>query len=1210
DIWIARTRGGRARRLTGHAGYENGPVFSPDGKEIGFTRLEKGKEQVFVVPVRGGIPRQVTFHSEGSRILGFYPEGKSILISAVRDFGTRSASRFYRVRIDERKAEKLLFDAEGVRAALSPDGKKLLFTREGYDLYRKGYRGTKASQIWLAENLETPEPKFTKLISRETGARDPIWKADGGGFYYAGSHGKEGQFNLWEFDLAAKKDAGQVTEFSEDSIIAPAISADGSTIVFRREFEFYRLNLDPKEGDENAAVEPTRMNLTAADDLIPDHTVRRTLSKATNLSFSKDGLEMAFAAGGDIWVMDTILKEPKQVTNTPFEEREPVFAPDAKSIYFIREETGNMDIFKAERADPKRYFWQNDEFKETAITKDRKPKADLNFVPGGKRIAFVSGGGSLFSADPDGKNAKLHVKSWNQPDYQFSPDGKWIAYAVSDNDFNRDIWIAPVEGGRKPYNLSRHPDNDYSPRWSPDGKILAFTGRRYEKETDIYYVYLTREAEQRDSRKKKINDAIEKMKKERKAATPPPAKKPDEPKKPDPEPKKPDEPKKETPPAQPKPEPKPAAPKAEPKPEPKLAQPKADPKPAAPAKSDAPQNPKAEPPAKPKAAPKPAAKAPATPPVQAAAKKPAPATPPANKPDTGVKIEFDDLYERIRRISIKNSTEGGLFWSHDSKRLAFTGELKGVKGTYFVTFPDKLTTPALLNAKTGGLPRWDAKNDTIYWLVSGVPSTLSKGKLVSYPFKAYQEYDRREYQKAAFHQIWRTMRDNWYDENLNNTNWNALRRKYENAAANAADSKAFDRVAAMLLGELNGSHLGFRSGSSSTSGVRIMSSSSGGWTESTAHLGVWFDPHFKGPGLKILEVIENGHADKPGIDLKAGDVILKIDGRDVTPDTDLTLVLNGRSDRDIRLELKSRPEPKPKGKGKGKGKGKEKGKAEGKAEPDKEKGDKEPAKAEEPKPAEPEPPKTRVVTMRPGSYTAARSALFKNRLANNRKLVEKLSNDRIGYVYVPKMQWNEFIKFEEEIFARGAGKEGLVIDVRDNGGGFTADHLLTVLTPAQHAVTVPRGGGPGYPQDRLVYATWTKPILVLCNQNSFSNAEIFSHAIKELGRGKLVGVPTAGGVISTGATSIMDVGTLRLPFRGWYRKSDGADMELNGAVPDVIVWPEPSDQATGRDRQIEKAVEIFMKDLEAEGDEKKTEFTPASEERKSDEKEKATAAAK
>ena len=71
--------------------------------------------------------------------------------------------------------------------------------------------------------------------------------------------------------------------------------------------------------------------------------------------------------------------------------------------------------------------------------------------------------------------------------------------------------------------------------------------------------------------------------------------------------------------------------------------------------------------------------------------------------------------------------------------------------------------------------------------------------------------------------------------------------------------------------------------------------------------------------------------------------------------------------------------------------------------------------------------------------------------------------------------------------------------------------------------------GPGYPHDRRVYATWNKPIVVLCNQNSFSNAEIFAHAIKTLQRGKLVGVPTAGGVISTGARTIMDVGVLRLP---------------------------------------------------------------------------------
>jgi tricorn protease len=107
---------------------------------------------------------------------------------------------------------------------------------------------------------------------------------------------------------------------------------------------------------------------------------------------------------------------------------------------------------------------------------------------------------------------------------------------------------------------------------------------------------------------------------------------------------------------------------------------------------------------------------------------------------------------------------------------------------------------------------------------------------------------------------------------------------------------------------------------------------------------------------------------------------------------------------------------------------------------------------------------------------------------------------------------------------------------------------------------------------------------VLCNQNSFSNAEIFSHAIKTLGRGKLVGVPTAGGVISTGATTIMDVGTLRLPTRGWYVLNTGEDMELNGAVPQYVVWPEPGQFAAGKDAQVEKAVEVLLADVKTWND--------------------------
>src|SRR6185503_12225862 len=105
---------------------------------------------------------------------------------------------------------------------------------------------------------------------------------------------------------------------------------------------------------------------------------------------------------------------------------------------------------------------------------------------------------------------------------------------------------------------------------------------------------------------------------------------------------------------------------------------------------------------------------------------------------------------------------------------------------------------------------------------------------------------------------------------------------------------------------------------------------------------------------------------------------------------------------------------------------------------------------------------------------------------------------------------------------------------------------------------VPREGGPGYPNDRLVYAAWFKPIVVLIDQESFSNAEIFAHAVRTLGRGRLVGVTTAGGVISTGGTSLLGAATLRLPFRGWFLP-DGRDMERLGCPPDIEVFPLPGE---------------------------------------------------
>ena len=174
--------------------------------------------------------------------------------------------------------------------------------------------------------------------------------------------------------------------------------------------------------------------------------------------------------------------------------------------------------------------------------------------------------------------------------------------------------------------------------------------------------------------------------------------------------------------------------------------------------------------------------------------------------------------------------------------------------------------------------------------------------------------------------------------------------------------------------------------------------------------------------------------------------------------------------------------------------------------------------------------------------------------------------------------------FERDLYAAAHDKDALVIDVRWNGGGWTTDMLLTILTQPVHAYTIPRGGTPGYPDaERLPLQRWSKPIAVICNEASYSNAEIFSHAIKTLDRGPVVGETTGGNVISTGGWRTLDGGWVRLPFRGWYVWGDDArpgrnnrNQEHGGCVPTHPVPMGPAEWLAGEDPQLARAVELMV----------------------------------
>jgi tricorn protease len=1096
DIWLAPTTGGSAVALTNHPAKDDQPSISPDGQTLAFVSDREGSPQIFLKPMAGGPARQVTFHTSGYQLLGWSADGKKLLAQVVRDHDwTRSPERLVLVDPNTRKKDELLFDAAGKNGSLSPDGNQVLFVREGTQWWRKGYHGSQAWQLW---SYDRAKDTFTRLLQNpplakgpavrhagQRGSMAPLWKPDGKGFYYIG--GQSGSFNLWEHDLATGN-GRQLTQFTDDSVVQPSLSADGSTLVFRHLFDLYVLR--PASGKP-----AEKINIVTSADRAREKLERRTLTTASSAAFTSDGLEMAFIAGGDVWVMDTELKEPKQVTRTPEEERSIVFSPDNSSLYFVSDAGGKTEIIQATRGDAGKYWWQNDRFTLQPITTDGNQKSSLQFSPDGKKLALVLGRGDLAVIDADGKNGRVLSPGYSAPDFDWSPDSKWIAFSRQDSDFNSDIYLLPLDGSRPAFNVSRHPDNEGEPAWSPDGKILAFTGRRTGDEVDIHYLYLNRDDDEQGSRERTLEKALEKMKSRRSTGGA---------------------------------------------------------RAAGTTGSAGTTKPEGE------------------------AGKPAEGGATAAKPATStVVIDFERMNERLRTIKIADSAESGLFWSPDSKKLSFSATVSGARGTFYVEFPDSLT-PKSLNSGTGSNPRW-LKNNSVVWLASGVPASFTpsvggaappspaasvlsrmgrtgptpatattapatgEASGTQYRFSALQEVDLPAKHAAVFDLCWRTMRDNWYDERLNNRDWNKVKDKYLPMAFTAPDLETLATTVNLMLGELNGSHLAFTANGGTAPARRGAPAApatgetpTGKWSLTTLHPGLLFDEKFPGPGWKIRSVVTDSPAAHKKHALKPGEIVLSVNGKAVSPGIDPAELLTVAPNTDLALTIRD---------------------AQG---------------------------KERQVTVRPIPYSQARSLLYPMWIAANRAKVDQLSGGTLGYLHIQAMDQASFEKFEEALYDAGAGKQGLIIDVRENGGGSTADLLLTALTQPEHAVTIPRGGTtPGYPHDRKIFATWNKPIVVLCNQNSFSNAEIFSHAIKTLKRGKVVGVPTAGGVISTGGTTIMDVGFLRLPFRGWYLTTNGEDLELNGAEPDVVIWPEPQDAARGVDRQLEKGVEMLKQDVSA-----------------------------
>ena len=503
---------------------------------------------------------------------------------------------------------------------------------------------------------------------------------------------------------------------------------------------------------------------------------------------------------------------------------------------------------------------------------------------------------------------------------------------------------------------------------------------------------------------------------------------------------------------------------------------------------------------------------------------------------TPIKIDFDGIYERLEQVTSFAGNETQMIFDKDGEHIYYsTGSpgrqnFKADRNLYKIKWDGEDKKTLLSGNKKPSQLVLTNSGKHLFTLVDGGEITRIDTKSDKHETLNVNSNIRIDYaQERAqiFDEGWRALNAGFYDPKFHGNDWDALRTKYRPLALAASTKEDFQYIFNLMLGQLNASHMGISRGENPKQTQ----------SQETGLLGT--EGIHSANGYEITSVLANSPADRSDSQLAVGDIIVAINQQNLS-NQNLYALLVDTINSPVLLEVVNN-------------------------------GD------------------TREVVIWPTNSLSTQ--LYDAWVDDRRALTDTFSNGKLGYLHIRGMNWTSFERFERELMAAGYGKDGIVIDVRYNGGGWTTDYLMAVLSVKQHSYTIPRGATPditknhrqfrdAYPfAERLPLSAWTKPSIAMSNENSYSNAEIFSHAYKALGIGKLVGRPTFGAVISTGSYGLVDGSSVRMPFRGWWVKESGENMEKVPAVPDIEVFNPPAYKAKGVDPQLQRAVQELLKDL-------------------------------
>lgn len=482
-----------------------------------------------------------------------------------------------------------------------------------------------------------------------------------------------------------------------------------------------------------------------------------------------------------------------------------------------------------------------------------------------------------------------------------------------------------------------------------------------------------------------------------------------------------------------------------------------------------------------------------------------------------LEFDWDGLTDRKARLTIHSSSLSDAVLSKDGQKLYYLTQFEDDMNLWETDLRTRETKMAIKLDTGYGSLTWDKKMENLYLLSNGRISKLDPEKESSTGIKIAGEmtYDEEKEREQLFEHVYIRTKNIFYEPTFHGNDWEMLYREYQKYLPHIGNSYEFSEMLSEMLGELNVSHSGARYSTSIDN------------ADATASLGIFMDYGHAGDGMRIAEVIKGGPLDKASFTVEPGMTIEKIDGETVSAERDVASYLNRKADTFVLLELTG-----------------------------------------------PEKNERKQITVKPISLRDERDLLYKRFIRINEQEVDEKSNGQLGYVHIPGMGDGPYRSIFEDMMGKYYDLKGVIVDTRFNGGGDLVADLAMFFTGRSFNTyaTADMDVG-GEPTSR-----WTKPTLSLINESMYSDGHCYASAYTELNIGKTVGMPVPGTCSFAGWEGLSD-GTRWGVVPVSARNMSGEWMENNQTEPMIRVKNMPGVIDSGRDQQLERAIDELMNEV-------------------------------